>query len=214
MRTRVKICGVTRVEDAYSVVQCGADAIGLNFYPGSPRYVQIEQAKEISNAVSAFVVTVGVFVNPEITFLQEVTENVPIDMIQFHGDESPEFCSSTQKPYMKVIRVKDDIDVEAHAAKFASSRGILLDSYVPGVVGGSGENFAWEKADEVKSQPVILAGGITAANVGTVIAEHRPYAVDLCSGVEIEKGIKSTVAIEEFMQAVYRQDRITYGSNA
>jgi len=213
LRTRIKICGITLVEDAHSVVQCGADAIGLIFYPSSPRHVQIDQAKEVTNAVGAFVTTVGVFVNPEINYLQEVLRNVPIDIIQFHGNESPEFCLQADKPYIKAIRVKDGIDLEAEAQRYSSSRGILLDSFVPGVVGGTGETFAWEKTNEVKSHPVILAGGINRSNVDTVISEHKPYAIDISSGVEIDKGIKSGAAIEQFMQAVRRQDQITYGSN-
>lgn len=210
MRTRVKICGVTRVEDARSVVRAGADAIGLNFYQPSPRYVQIDQAKEIADVVSAFVTTVGVFVDPEIDYLQEVIKCVPMDIIQFHGNETQEYCTQFDKPYLKVIRVKVGMDLEAEAQRFSDSCGILLDSYVPGVVGGTGETFAWGKASAVKSQPVILAGGINHSNVNTVISEHMPYAIDLCGGVEIEKGIKSAMAIDQFMQAVRRQDQITY----
>jgi len=213
LRTRIKICGITRVEDAHSVVTAGADAIGLIFYPSSPRHVQIDQAKEVTNAVSAFVATVGVFVNPEIDYLREVLKNLPIDIIQFHGNESPEYCLQADKPYVKAIRVKDDLDLEAQAQRYSSSRGMLLDSFVPGVEGGTGETFAWDKVNEVKSQPVILAGGINHSNVSTVISEHKPYAIDISSGVETDKGIKSAAAIEQFVQAVRRQDQITYGSN-
>ncbi len=193
-------------------MDAGADAIGLNFYSLSPRYVEIDRARQIARSSAAFVNTVGVFVDPDQDYLREVLSKVPLDIIQFHGDESPEFCVQADKPYIKVLRVKDDVDLESEAQRFASSRGILLDTFVPNVVGGTGETFSWEKANVIKSHPVIIAGGINHTNVKHVIAEHTPYALDLSSGVEQEKGIKSPEAIRRFMQAVQEQDQITYAS--
>ena len=201
---RSKICGITRIEDALIAAEAGADAIGLVFYAKSPRAVSIQQARDIVAALPAFVTTVGLFVNASREELSGVLAGVALDLLQFHGDESPAECESYQRPYIKALRVKPGDDIAQLAAPYAKARGILLDTYVPGVPGGTGAAFDWSLVPSGLPQPVILAGGLSAANVQAAIEQVRPYAVDVSGGVEAGKGIKDAAKIRAFMQAVGR----------
>ena len=201
---RSKICGITRIEDALIAAEAGADAIGLVFYAKSPRAVSIQQARDIVAALPAFVTTVGLFVNASREELNDVLAGVALDLLQFHGDETPAECESYQRPYIKALRVKPGDDIAQLAAPYAKARGILLDTYVPGVPGGTGAAFDWSLVPSGLPQPVILAGGLSAANVQAAIEQVRPYAVDVSGGVEAGKGIKDAAKIRAFMQAVGR----------
>ncbi|MFT6152819.1 MAG: phosphoribosylanthranilate isomerase [Crocinitomicaceae bacterium] len=206
LRTRIKICGITRVEDALKVVDAGADAIGLVFYDPSPRSVRINLATEIAAAVPAFVSVVALFVDPTKDYVQEVLNNVRIDLIQFHGDEENDFCSQFKTPFIKAIRVRQASDVVASSLRFPDSVGILLDSYKPGVPGGTGESFDWSLIPKNHSNPIILAGGLTPENVASAINDVQPFAVDISGGVEAAKGIKDSEKIKEFVSEVYDVD--------
>ncbi|MGS7254286.1 phosphoribosylanthranilate isomerase [Pseudomonas anuradhapurensis] len=199
---RSKICGITRIEDALAAAEAGADAIGLVFYARSPRAVDVRQARAIIAALPPFVTTVGLFVNATRCELNEILEAVPLDLLQFHGDETPQDCEGYQRPWIKALRVRPGDDLEAACRLYAGARGILLDTYVPGVPGGTGEAFDWSLVPARLSKPVILAGGLSADNVGQAIAQVRPYAVDVSGGVEQAKGIKDAVKIEAFVRAV------------
>lgn len=201
---RSKICGITRIEDALIAAEAGADAIGLVFYAKSPRAVSIQQARDIVAALPAFVTTVGLFVNASREELSGVLAGVALDLLQFHGDESSAECESYQRPYIKALRVKPGDDIAQLAAPYAKARGILLDTYVPGVPGGTGAAFDWSLVPSGLPQPVILAGGLSSANVQAAIEQVRPYAVDVSGGVEAGKGIKDAAKIRAFMQAVGR----------
>ena len=204
--TRVKICGITRVEDAVAAASSGADAIGLVFYQNSPRHVGIAQAKQLADALPPFVAVVGLFVNAEAAFVREVLASVPLDMLQFHGDESPVYCTQFTKPYLKAIRVKAGVDLLQCASDFRSARGLLLDAHVEGIPGGTGTAFDWVLIPKRLSLPVILSGGLDAENVAAAIRQVRPYAVDVSSGVEAGKGIKDAVKIAAFINEVKQID--------
>jgi phosphoribosylanthranilate isomerase len=198
---RVKICGITRVEDALAAVAAGADAIGLVFYAKSPRAVGIEQARAILAALPPFVTSVGLFVDVERAELQRILASVPLDLLQFHGDESAEQCEGFCRPYIKALRVKAGDDITAQINAYPSAQGILLDTYVEGVPGGTGEAFDWSLVPQGLSKPVILAGGLHPGNVAAAVAQVRPYAVDVSGGVEASKGIKDAQKIEAFVRA-------------
>jgi len=199
---RSKICGITRIEDALAAAEAGADAIGFVFYAKSPRAVDVRQARAIIAELPPFVTTVGLFVNASRCELNEILEVVPLDLLQFHGDEAPADCEGYHRPWIKALRVRPGDDLEAACQLYSGARGILLDTYVAGVPGGTGEAFDWSLVPARLSKPIILAGGLSAANVGQAIAQVRPYAVDVSGGVEQAKGIKSAAKIEAFMQAV------------
>ncbi len=203
LRVRVKICGITRVEDALVAVENGADAIGLVFYEPSPRAVSIEQAIKIVNQIPAFISIVGLFVNAEERFIRDVISNVALDLLQFHGDEVPEECSRYALPFMKAIRVKSDTNLVQCAKDYSASRALLLDTYTEGVAGGTGHTFDWGLIPSNLNKPVVLAGGLTAENVASAIQQVKPYAVDVSGGVELSKGIKDAAKIAAFMQQVY-----------
>ena len=203
LRTRVKICGITRVEDALKAVELGADAIGLVFYTPSPRNVSIQQAMEIANQVPAFVSVVGLFVDAEAGFINEVISQVKLDLLQFHGDETPEECARYRMPFIKAIRVKADTNLVQYADKFTAAKALLLDAYTEGVAGGTGNVFDWNLIPKNLAKPVILAGGLTVNNVAQAIEQVQPYAVDISGGVEATKGIKDAAKIAAFMQQVY-----------
>ncbi len=205
MRVRVKICGITRVEDALSAVEKGADAIGLVFYEPSPRNVQIAKAAEIANKIPAFVTVVGLFVNAAPDFVRNVISQVKLDLLQFHGDETPQECESYGLPFIKAIRVKSDTNLIQCAKDFSASKALLLDTYTDGVAGGTGHVFDWSLIPAGLEKPVILAGGLNARNVAQAISQVKPYAVDVSGGVEIKKGIKDAAKIATFMQQVYIQ---------
>jgi phosphoribosylanthranilate isomerase len=203
LRVRVKICGITRVEDALVAVENGADAIGLVFYEPSPRAVSVEQAIKIVSQIPAFISIVGLFVNAEERFVRDVISNVALDLLQFHGDEAPEECSSYGLPFMKAIRVKSDTNLVQCAKDYSASKALLLDTYTEGVAGGTGHTFDWGLIPSNLNKPVVLAGGLTAENVASAIQQVKPYAVDVSGGVELSKGIKDAAKIAAFMQQVY-----------
>lgn len=199
---RSKICGITRIEDALAAVEAGADAIGFVFYAKSPRAVSVQQAQEIIAALPPFVTTVGLFVNASRCELNEILDALALDLLQFHGDETPDDCIGYRRPYIKALRVRAGDDIAAMCAAFKGASGILLDTYVEGVPGGTGEAFDWSLVPQGLSKPIILAGGLSADNVAQAIARVRPYAVDVSGGVEQGKGIKDHGKIRAFMQAV------------
>jgi phosphoribosylanthranilate isomerase len=208
MRTRVKICGLTRVGDAEAAAACGADAIGLVFYAKSPRAVDIPTAQTLVAALPPFVTTVGLFVDPPEDLVEEVLAAVPLDLLQFHGDEAPEFCAAFGRPWLKALRVRPGIDLDREAQRYVNATGLLLDAYRAGVPGGTGETFDWALIPSVLRSRIVLAGGLTADNVADAIVQVRPYAVDVSGGVEAAKGIKDRDKIEAFMNGVRDGDRI------
>lgn len=199
---RSKICGITRIEDALAAVDAGADAIGLVFYAKSPRAVNVQQARAIIAALPPFVTTVGLFVNASRCELGEILDAVPLDLLQFHGDETPADCEGYHRPWIKALRVKAGDDIAASCKAYAGASGILLDTYVEGVPGGTGEAFDWSLVPKDLGKPIILAGGLSATNVAQAIAQVHPYAVDVSGGVEQSKGIKDHAKIRAFIQAV------------
>lgn len=201
MRTRVKVCGITNIEDALAAAQAGADAIGLVFYAKSPRAVTAEQAAKIVAALPPFVTTVALFVDAPVDEVQQILQQVPIDLLQFHGDESPEFCISFQRPYIKALRMQPGIDITQQANMHRSALGILLDAWVPGVPGGTGQTFNWNDIPSL-AQPLVLAGGLTPDNVQQAITQVSPWAVDVSGGLEMSKGRKDHAKVQAFMQAV------------
>jgi phosphoribosylanthranilate isomerase len=204
--TRIKICGITRAEDALAAAYGGADAIGLVFYERSPRRVSIAQARKLADALPPFVSVVGLFVNADVAIVHEVLASVPLDLLQFHGDETPEYCAQFGQPYLKAIRVKAGVDLLQCASDFCSAKGLLLDAHVEGIPGGTGTAFDWNLIPAKLSLPVILSGGLESANVAAAIKQVRPYAVDVSSGVEAGKGIKDAAKIAAFINEVKRAD--------
>jgi len=202
MRTRVKICGLTREQDVQAAVQAGADAIGLVFYEPSPRYVEIELAQRLAESVPAFVTVTGLFVNAGQACIQAVLDKVRIDLLQFHGDEPATFCAQFSRPYIKALRVADDTDIAAYAEEYISSRALLLDTYQKGTPGGTGNAFNWDLIPRNIALPVILAGGLGPDNVADAIRKVQPFAVDVSGGVEEDKGIKDINKIRAFMKEV------------
>ena len=202
LRTRVKICGITCVEDAMNTVNAGADAIGLVFYASSPRAVTIAQAQQIVAALPPFISVVGLFVNAKQTEIESVLSEVRLDILQFHGDETASDCQQINLPYYKAIRVKADTNLLQYEAEFKSAKALLLDTYSEAAVGGTGQVFDWGLIPKNLSKPVILAGGLTAENVASAILQVRPYAVDVSGGVEQNKGIKDAAKIAAFMRGV------------
>lgn len=208
MRTRVKICGFTRIDDAVYAAQAGADAIGLVFYPPSPRHVEIGQAVQIVNALPAFTSVVALFVDEQDARIREVLAHVAIDYIQFHGDEPAESCRAYGKRYIKAIRMQDGVDINALAEIYHDAAGLLLDAYHPQAKGGTGSSFDWDLIPKQCALPIILAGGLDAGNAKLAVTIAKPYAVDVSSGVEVEKGIKDCQKIAAFIKAVDLGDRI------
>ena len=199
-RTRVKICGITRVEDALSAVHAGADAIGLVFYAQSPRCVSIAQAQAIVAAMPPFVGGVGLFVNATTAEIQSTLTQVHLDIVQFHGDETPEQCAQINFPYYKAIRVKSDTNLLQYAIDFKGANALLLDTFSEQAYGGTGHVFDWNLIPKNLTKPVILAGGLVPGNVANAIKKVQPYAVDVSGGVELTKGIKDAAKIAAFMQ--------------
>lgn len=208
MRTRVKMCGFTRIEDAVLAAHLGVDAIGLVFYPPSPRNVSIAQAAAIVKALPAFTTVVALFVDAEAAQIREVLAAVPIDCLQFHGDEVPEDCNIYAKPYIKAIRVQASTDIAGLALRYADAAGLLLDAYHPDAKGGTGQAFDWRLLPEQCSLPIILAGGLTPERVQDAIHNYHPYALDVSSGVEAAKGIKDVSLMTAFVKEVNETDRI------
>lgn len=204
MRTRVKICGITRPEDGVAAAHAGADAIGLVFYAPSPRAVDIAKAQAIVAALPPFVTVVALFVDPTAVEVETVLQNVVVDVLQFHGNEAPEFCARFSRPYLKALRMREGIDLATEATRYASAQGLLLDTYKEGVAGGTGESFDWIRVPRNLTVPIILAGGLTPVNIATAIQQARPYAVDVSGGVEAAKGIKDAVKMAALMGEVKR----------
>jgi len=207
-RTRVKICGITRAEDASEAVKYGVDALGLVFYPDSPRYVELQQASTIAASVAPLVTLVGLFVNPSVAAVRAALDSVPLGLLQFHGAEDNDVCRQFGVPFIKSIAVRDDVDVGLRMQDYPDAAGFLLDAWQPQTHGGGGETFDWDRVPASPSAPVILAGGLTAGNVALAIRTTHPYAVDVSSGVESSKGIKSAEKIAAFMTGVAHSDTV------
>ena len=200
--TRVKICGITRVEDALHAAAEGVDAIGLVFYDKSPRCVSLNQATEISQALPAFVSAVALFKDAEAEEVRQVLAAVPIDLLQFHGSESADFCRQFGKPYIKALGMAGESSVPKQVEEFHDARGLLLDGHAPGADGGTGQSFEWGMIPTELEYSLILAGGLSVDNVLGAIRAVQPYAVDVSSGVESEKGIKDAAKVTAFMNNV------------
>jgi phosphoribosylanthranilate isomerase len=217
-RTRVKICGITRVADGIAACDAGADAIGLVFWSGTPRMVEIGRALEIADAVPPFVTTVGLFVDPEPSDVRSIMDVIPLDMLQFHGTETPDLCRAFGRPWLKAVHMKDGVDLLEYAALYEDAAGLIFDSYTPGdLPGGTGRAFDWSRLSrDVQAKlpaPVILSGGLDPGNVGAAIREVRPWAVDVSSGVEERgadgkprRGLKDAARIAAFIEGVRNAD--------
>ena len=204
MKPRIKICGLTRLDDVRAAVDAGADAIGLVFYPRSPRHVDLALAAELARAVPPFITIVGLFVNAEPAQVRQTLAAVPIHLLQFHGDEDEAYCRQFDRPYVKAARVKPGMDLVQYAGAFPSAQAILLDAFVDGY-GGGGKVFDWSLVPKALKTPIILSGGLDAGNVADAIVRVRPAAVDVSSGVELNdgaKGIKDAAKIRAFVAAV------------
>ena len=201
-RTRVKICGITRAEHASAAARAGADAIGLVFYEPSPRYVTISQARMACEALPPMVSVVGVFVNPTRREIDAVTDAVPVDLLQFHGEESPELCAAAPRPYVKAVRVRSRRDILEAADRYTDARALLLDTHHDALWGGIGASFDWSVVPDEIGRPVVLAGGLTPENVAGAIRRVRPFAVDVSGGVESAPGEKDPDSMERFMREV------------
>lgn len=204
MRTRIKICGITRQQDALEAARLGVDAIGLVFYAPSPRNVSPEQAQVITVALPPFVSIVALFVNPAVEFVQEVIRKVHPSVLQFHGDETAEFCQQFGVPYIKALPAAEQFDIHAAEKQFASAQALLLDTPHPNLYGGTGQAFDWSRFPKAAAKPLILAGGLTPENVADAIKQTHAYAVDVSGGVEQQKGIKDPARMAAFVEGVAR----------
>lgn len=202
MRTRVKICGIGRPADAIEAARLGADAIGLVFWRHSPRSVTVDRANEVIAELPPFVTIVGLFVDPDAAEVRRVLSQVPLHMLQFHGDESPQFCASFGRQYIKAVRMRRNTDLETVARAHQGAAGLLLDTYVKGMPGGTGLRFDWSRVDGQIGKPIILAGGLCADNVAEAITRTRPHAVDVSGGVELSKGVKDAGKMAAFIRGV------------
>ena len=217
-RTRIKICGITRIADARAAVDAGADAIGLVFWPGTPRVVGIDQAQAIVAALPPFMTVVALFVDPEPHVVQSVLDAVPIDVLQFHGSEPPALCRAFGRRYVKAISVKDDVDLLESVSPYDDAAGLLFDAFTEGdLPGGTGRAFDWGRLTagvrSRLSRPLILSGGLNAGNVGRAILDVAPWGVDVSSGVEEldangkpRRGLKDPARIRAFVQGVCSAD--------
>lgn len=203
MHTRIKICGIKHQDDALKAVECGADAIGLIFVEKSPRYVSLTDARVIAESLPPFVTVVGLFMDASAETVREALKVVPLNLLQFHGDESPEFCDQFEMPYIKVLRMRENVNVVAFAQEYPNAAGILLDTYTK-QGGGSGQSFDWNLIPEDMPLPLILAGGLNTENVAAAVETVKPYAVDVSSGVESEPAVKDHNKIEQFIKEVQR----------
>lgn len=201
MTTRIKMCGITRPQDMQAAVDAGADAVGLVFYPHSPRFVSTEQAVRLAQCVPPFVTIVGLFVNAEAQLVREVLATVPIHLLQFHGDEDDVYCRQFDRPFIKAVRVKPGMELHEAIASFPSAQAILLDAFVDGY-GGGGKIFDWTLIPDQPGKPIILSGGLDADNVTAAVRRVRPAAVDVSSGIEVAKGIKDAAKMQAFVTAV------------
>lgn len=206
MTTRIKICGLTRPEDVDAAVDAGADAIGFVFYPRSPRYVTPGQAAALVRRLPPFVLAVGLFVNEEAGRIQAILDQVPLNLLQFHGDEGPEDCARWGRPWIRAARVRPGLDLLQYAARFSGARALLLDAFVEGY-GGGGHAFDWSLIPPDLPLPLVLSGGLSPENVADAVRRIRPAAVDVSSGVEAGKGIKDHQRMADFVAAVRAADR-------
>lgn len=206
MRTRIKICGITRVEDARTAVELGADAIGLVFYAPSPRCVGLAQARAIAAAIPPFVTIVGLFVDPAQDQVESVLRECSVNLLQFHGNEAPDFCRGFGLPYLKAAQVRADADLVQYLFPYHAAQGWLLDAYHDRLYGGTGESFDWKLIPRDLPRPVILSGGLTPDNVGAAVRQVRPWAVDVSSGVETAKGVKDAAKIAAFIAGVRNEN--------
>ncbi len=205
-RTRIKICGIKQQEHAQLVAQCGADAIGLVFHEASPRFISLEAAHNIRRSLPAFITVTALFLNETKEWIDAVIKKVNPDCLQFHGSESPDSCEQWQKPYIKAIPMGSVGNALDYANSYHSAQGFLLDSNVAGRQGGSGDTFDWSKIPSTFHHPLILAGGLTPQNVAEAVTQVQPWAVDVSSGVEQQKGIKDAGLIKAFCREVARVD--------
>lgn len=205
MRTRVKVCGISRTEDARAAAQAGADAVGLVFYPPSPRFLSLERARSIRDALPPFVQTVALFVNADAAQVAQVIGRVHPAMLQFHGEETPAFCAQFGLPYIKACRVGAGVDLLEYLRPFSTAAGWLLDAHVE-EYGGVGASFDWALVPERLERPLVLSGGLTPDNVGAAVRRTRPWAVDVSSGVESAKGIKDATRMASFIAEVRNAD--------
>ncbi|MGX2040326.1 phosphoribosylanthranilate isomerase [Methylocaldum sp. MU1018] len=205
-RTRVKICGFTRPDDALTAVRLGADAVGLVFYPPSPRNLDIETAQKIVSTLPPFATVVGLFVDEDETVVRGILERVRIDLIQFHGEEGPGYCGRFGKPYVKAVRMRPGTDLAGIVNAYPDAAGFLLDAWHAETKGGTGHRFDWEWIPEELRQSVTLAGGLAPDNVGEALRAVRPYAVDVSSGVEAGKGVKDADKMAAFLKQVHEYD--------
>ncbi len=218
MRTRVKMCGMTRVADAMAAAHAGADAIGLNFWSGTPRFVEVGRAREIADALPPFVTKVALFVDPEPAQVRAILDAVAVDVLQFHGTETPDLCRAFARPYLKAVHMREGVDLLEYASLYADAAGLLFDSYWPSdLPGGTGRVFDWSRLGPgVRAKlpaPLILSGGLDAQNVEDAIRAVRPWAVDVSSGVEelgpdgkARRGLKDAARIAAFMNGVRHAD--------
>ncbi len=202
MRVRTKICGITRVDDALAAADAGVDAIGLVFYANSPRAVSVAQAEKILAALPPFVSTVGLFVNAPRAEINAILAELPLDVLQFHGDETPAECEGFSRPYFRALRMQPGVDIAQAAAQYTNAQGILLDAWVPGVHGGTGKRFDWQQIPAGLAKPLILAGGLNADNAALAMQQVHPWALDVSGGVESSRGVKDADKMREFLYAV------------
>ena len=205
-RTRIKICGIREPEHARIAADAGADAIGLVFYGDSPRHVDNARAAAIAHSLPPYVMAVGLFVNSDADAVWAILDAVPLDLLQFQGDETPEFCASFGRPFVRAVRMEKGTDLVEYASRFSAAKALLLDAHVPGERGGTGQVFDWGRVPAKHPMPLILSGGLTAQNVGRAIREVRPWAVDVSSGVEASRGVKDPAKIVEFIRSVRSED--------
>ena len=206
-RTRIKICGIREPEHARIAAEAGADAIGLVFYGGSPRNIDdLDLAARIIGVLPPYVMAVGLFVNSPAAEVRGIAKELRLGMLQFQGDETPEFCESFREPYVRAVRMEKGVDLVEYRSRFAAAKALLLDAHVPGQRGGTGKVFDWKAIPKEHPAPLILSGGLTAKNVGRAIREVRPWAVDVSSGVEASRGVKDPGKIVEFIRSVRRED--------
>jgi len=203
-RTRIKICGITRPGDGIAAAECGADAIGIVFYERSSRTVDVAAAQAIVAALPPLVGVVGLFLDADPSRVRSVIAAVSIDLLQFHGDEPPEYCAAFGRRYIKAVPMKGDVDPVAYARRYGDAAGFLLDSHGPGGAGGTGERFDWRKVPAALGKPIVLAGGLNPSNVSDAVRAVSPFAVDVSSGVEASPGVKDRNKIASFISEVNR----------
>jgi phosphoribosylanthranilate isomerase len=200
LRTRIKICGITRLEDAKASVRAGCDALGFVFYKESPRYIALDAFKVIVKELPPFVTKTGLFVNADPAEIEEAIQSGLVNVLQFHGDETPDFCRQFNFPYIKAVAVSSSVDLIQYAKDFHDAEALLLDTYHEHLKGGTGQTFDWNLIPQTLSKPIVLAGGLTVDNVKEAIKKVKPYAVDVSGGVEESKGIKNSLKIQAFIK--------------